>query len=293
MTIKKVFFLLLTLFLLIFFAMPVFAADENNAIQFIAHRGFSSRAPENTLAAFRLAGEARFQGCEFDIHPTADNHWVVMHDMTLLRTTNGVGPLSAYSLDALKAFKITSGNHVDNYPDERIPTIEEALDVCAAYHMKPFVELKAGTQRQLHELATLVKDREDSENVVFISYFPTLLQQLKAELPNNSMFLVVVQANRLSIDLCRNLDLDGISFNYIFTPPWIISSIQKAGLIPCAWTVNHAYDMKKLKEKGVQFMTCNVNIQEAVTANGPDTTGEIILYYLKQIIAVSSGIFAL
>jgi len=60
----------------------------------IAHRGASSDAPENTIAAFELALEQGADALEMDIHLSKDGHPVVIHDFTLERTTDGVGPVS-------------------------------------------------------------------------------------------------------------------------------------------------------------------------------------------------------
>ena len=57
----------------------------------IAHRGASAYAPENTLAAFELAVEQGADMLEFDVHLSADDQPVVIHDETLGRTTSGAG----------------------------------------------------------------------------------------------------------------------------------------------------------------------------------------------------------
>ena len=48
--------------------------------KWISHRGESLDAPENTLAAFRLAMERGSDGVETDIHLTADGILVCCHD---------------------------------------------------------------------------------------------------------------------------------------------------------------------------------------------------------------------
>ena len=57
----------------------------------IAHRGFRSRYPENTMLAFRKAIEAGCDGIEFDVHLSKDGQAVIIHDETLERTTTGTG----------------------------------------------------------------------------------------------------------------------------------------------------------------------------------------------------------
>ncbi len=69
----------------------------------IAHRGFSSRAPENTIAAFDLAIDAGFDNIELDVHLSADGVPVVIHDDALDRTTDGSGQVSSLTLPELRA----------------------------------------------------------------------------------------------------------------------------------------------------------------------------------------------
>ena len=60
-------------------------------VQIVAHRGASLTAPENTMAAFTRAMQLGAHAIEFDVQPTADGQLVVIHDVTLDRTTNGQG----------------------------------------------------------------------------------------------------------------------------------------------------------------------------------------------------------
>src|SRR5260370_42421290 len=68
-----------------------------------AHRGARAYLPENTLPAFSLAYDLGADGVECDMQRTRDGQLVIIHDDTANRTTDGVGPVSTYSLDALRA----------------------------------------------------------------------------------------------------------------------------------------------------------------------------------------------
>lgn len=68
----------------------------------IAHRGGSSEAPENTLAAFRMAKENGAYGVEFDVDFTKDGRAVVIHDSTVDRTTDGTGLVSEFSFEEIR-----------------------------------------------------------------------------------------------------------------------------------------------------------------------------------------------
>jgi glycerophosphoryl diester phosphodiesterase len=92
----------------------------------VAHRGSAGRAPENTLAAFRLAHENGADAIELDVHLSKDGQVVVIHDRNLDRTTDGSGPIRNYTLRQLK--KCNAGYRWQReFRHERIPTLEEVF----------------------------------------------------------------------------------------------------------------------------------------------------------------------
>jgi glycerophosphoryl diester phosphodiesterase len=87
----------------------------------VGHRGASAHAPENTLAAFRLAREQGADAIELDAKRCASGEVVIMHDATLNRTTNGDGNVHEWSLAELHSLDAGKG--------ERIPTLDEVLEL--------------------------------------------------------------------------------------------------------------------------------------------------------------------
>jgi glycerophosphoryl diester phosphodiesterase len=108
---------------------------EPTAHPVIAHRGASAEAPENTLPSFLLAIEQGADAIELDVHVTADDVPVVMHDPTVDRTTSGQGVLAATPLRELRELDAGArftpdGGATYPYRDRgiRVPTMEEVLD---------------------------------------------------------------------------------------------------------------------------------------------------------------------
>lgn len=107
----------------------------------IAHRGASSRAPENTLSSLRLAHAEGAAWVEFDVKLTADGVPILMHDDRLGRTTDGRGKVAKTSsadiamLDAGRWFG-------RDFAGEPVPTLRAALELCAELGMGINVELK-------------------------------------------------------------------------------------------------------------------------------------------------------
>ena len=84
-------------------------------ITLTAHRGLSSLAPENTLPALELAGEYGYKYAEIDIQLTKDGMWVLSHDESIGRMTDGRGKISDYTYFELADFTINNGANYKNY----------------------------------------------------------------------------------------------------------------------------------------------------------------------------------
>ena len=115
-----------------------------NYVKVFAHRGASAYAPENTLAAFRLAEEQGADGIELDVQLTKDGQVVVIHDENIDRTGTGTGAVRDYTLEELR--KLSFHNHMEAYEGEKIPTLEEVLTFVKQGRMEVNIELKTGVQ---------------------------------------------------------------------------------------------------------------------------------------------------
>ncbi len=91
-----------------------------------AHRGASSRCPENTIAAFLAARDLGADGIELDVHATADGHLVVLHDYDLARTTSGTGLVHERELGYVRTLSAGAWFGKE-FTTERVPLLEEVL----------------------------------------------------------------------------------------------------------------------------------------------------------------------
>ena len=78
----------------------------------VAHRGLHDEFVENSLAAFCDAWAKGIHWCECDVHLSADQQPVVIHDDTLERTTSGHGAVASYPLSQLRFFGVPSLHEV-------------------------------------------------------------------------------------------------------------------------------------------------------------------------------------
>lgn len=92
-----------------------------------AHRGSSFYAPENTIAAFKLAVAQNADAIELDAKCSADGEVIAFHDQVLERTTDGVGKVSDLPLEALKDFD-AGGWFNPHFKGETIPTLNEVFE---------------------------------------------------------------------------------------------------------------------------------------------------------------------
>jgi glycerophosphoryl diester phosphodiesterase len=108
----------------------------------IAHRGCSSAAPENTMAAFQKAIELGVEGIELDVHQSKDGELVVIHDATLSRTTSGRGYVNDLNWSELQQLDAGSWFEVE-YASERLPKLEDVLNLLKG-RSTVFIEIKQG-----------------------------------------------------------------------------------------------------------------------------------------------------
>ena len=114
-------------------------------MKIIAHRGFSSDYPENTLLAFTKALEAGADGIETDLQLSRDEAIILFHDDTLKQITKAEGTPQEHTLAELKRLDAGRG--------EGIPTLDELLRLCNA-KATLILEIKydPGTYKRLCEL---------------------------------------------------------------------------------------------------------------------------------------------
>ena len=145
----------------------------------VAYRGLSACAPENTLAAIGLAGRCGCYGCEIDVQPTLDGRWICLSDLYLDSLTTGTGLVNAISYADLANLKIDAGNNISEYPNEKIPTVEEAVSMCQLYGMKIILTIKNGTAENIDSLLSSLRLLGIIKSTTIISTNPDILKQVR------------------------------------------------------------------------------------------------------------------
>jgi glycerophosphoryl diester phosphodiesterase len=221
----------------------------------IAHRGASSYAPENTLAAFDLALQMGGSHLELDVHLTRDDHLVIIHDDTLDRTTSGTGPVASQTLAALQTLDAGAW-FGEAFAGARIPTL---ADVLTRYQGRAHlhIELKGHTAHLPQWTVDLVRAHGMAQHVTFTSFQHTHLQTMQTyapELPTGWLVgeisdTVIAQAHALGCaQLCPRASL---------VTAEIVQRLHTEGFIVRAWGVANEALMHQVVEAGADGMTVN------------------------------------
>jgi glycerophosphoryl diester phosphodiesterase len=140
-------------------ARTTFAAERHIAV--ISHRGEHLSHPENTLAAHRAAIDLGADYFEADVRTTADGHFVLMHDSTVDRPTNGQGPVSKLTFAEIRKLGVRG---------EQVATFEEALAL-AKGRISIYVDAKSIFAE---DLIAAIESQAMSANVVVYGGFAEL-----------------------------------------------------------------------------------------------------------------------
>ena len=238
------------------------SAVNINEITLTAHRGLSAIEPENTLPAFKAACEAKYNYVEFDIEPTSDGKWIVMHDDDLRRTTNGHGKITERTLAEVSALKIDNGANIENYTDLRVPTFEETMALLDRYYpnTKPMIEIKSIGKNNLDSLIEFFKDyAARGRSTIVISFDKDIIDTLYKECPEQTYWLLTSELSDEAVDFCKNHGNMRAAFNGNNTKNTdsVINAAIDAGIPLAAWTVDSPDTLKNLYDLGVRYVTTN------------------------------------
>ena len=221
-----------------------------------AHRGLSSVAPENTAASLEQAGKAGYYAAEFDIAPTSDGVWVLMHDGTVDRMTDGEGEVSSLTYEEISELKIDNGNGIENYPDERIITLEEALAICRKYSMRPMIEVKGGDPEDMRGLRNSIR-MTGADGVLIIDFNSDRIKELRRLDSEIELWYLVSKCDEADIEFAKENDT-AIAFNHKKLVNYgMIKSAKQEGITLAAWTVDYLPLMDILTALGVNYITTN------------------------------------
>ena len=174
----------------------------------VAHRGYWRNAPENSLQAYRNCIDMGVDMIEIDIHKTQDNQFIVMHDATVDRTTNGKGKIADMTLADIKKLYLKSGHGIKTR--HRVPTLEEVLLLAKD---KILVNIDKG-DNYFDEIYELLLKTGTEKQVVIKTYdnLATIQSKSKNDIIHKSIFMPI-------INLDKQEDAEVVVDNYLHVNP--------------------------------------------------------------------------
>ncbi len=224
-------------------------------IEWIAHRGESYLAPENTMSAIDLAWKLGADAVEIDVHLTRDGHLILSHDYDTLRTCGAKHLFTENTLADLQ--KLDAGKWKgDEFAGEKMPTIDDALATIPP-GKRMFVEIKVGPEAIPAFDRAMRRSKKSPEQIVIISFKDETIKATRAMLPQ-------LQAYWLS---CLNPDKEAKQFT-----PTVDDLIARAkacdatGLDLQARAIIDARYTKKVRDAGLDFYVWTIDEPELAKA---------------------------
>lgn len=228
----------------------------------VAHRGFSSVRPENTMSAFRAAAEAGFDGYEFDIHTTKDGEWVVIHDDTVDRMTDGTGKVEDLTLEEIRKLNFDAGKgikHLENLVErETVSTLEETLYYVEEYDIIPVIEIKKCDIKYLGDIKACLDEKGLSEKAVIISFEKEYMEAYRAIDKEAEMLYLSHNPSKEDIDWCKENNF-GLNFNHkkLYKCVSAVTYAKKQGVKIAVWTVDNPIYKDIMVLFGAEIITTN------------------------------------
>ena len=215
----------------------------------VAHRGLHDRElgiPENSLPAFARAVE-HGKAIELDLHATADNRLVVLHDFQLKRMTGVPGIVEEWTLEDLRKLRLQG-------TDAQIPTLDEVLELVNG-RVPLLLEIKSERLGEVVRLEPVLMKRLASYQGEFIleAFNPEVLVWLHRHAPQyiRGQLGNLDDENKQFKFYSRHL-----MFNPLSRPDFIAFDIQKIdyklrlackkhGLPLLGWTIRTEAELKK------------------------------------------------
>ena len=218
----------------------------------IGHRGASAHAPENTLAAFRLAREQGADGIEFDVKRCATGEVVIMHDVSVNRTTNGRGNVHELSLAELR--RLDAGN------GERVPLLDEVFEELGGCEHPTFLFNVEVTNYQTRgdglETAVIevVRRHKIAHRVLFSSFNPLSvhrLSRLAPEIPRAILYAPDMPRYLREVWLGPVVAHEFRHPHFSMVTAEMVEALRNRFLRVNAWTVNEPDDIRRMVACGV------------------------------------------
>jgi glycerophosphoryl diester phosphodiesterase len=236
-------------------------------VEWIAHRGESADAPENTMAAFQLAWERGVQAIELDVHLSRDGILVVSHDADTKRTA-GV-ERSIQESNAKDLCTLDVGRWKDpRWEGQRIPLLREALSTIPE-DGRCFIEVKVGPEAIPALVDEIRSCRKRPDQLAIISFNAETIAEAKKALPHIKAYYLAsfkqtedkkgwTPSVDSLIEKAKEIHADGLDLSSKGPIDHdFVRKVKGEGLAVYVWTVDDPDEARRLIQAGVDGITSN------------------------------------
>ncbi len=228
----------------------------------VGHRGSCSGAPENTMAAYRLAVEAGVDGVELDVQWTRatedePSRMVLVHDWTLDRTTDGSGLVTDHTWSELA--RLDAGSwYGPAWTGERIPLFEDALAYLATTGVVVHAELKtkAVTAEQVADYVEAVQRAGVAHRTNASAFHTAVLAHVRRAARDEIETGIIEMANPRSPSSVRDRGSWYFPVHSVITSE-DVAELQDLGVRTCTWPARQESDYVRALDLGVHGVTAD------------------------------------
>jgi len=223
---------------------------------FVAHRGASYLAPENTVASTQLAWDLGAYGAECDVMLTKDQKVVVFHDSNGKRLLGTDHVISETNYDVLKELPIKlRESNLGKYEGQTMPLLEELLKTLP-YDRLLVIEIKCGPEI-IPFLETIIQEHWTKGKIAFIAFGYETIIQTKATFPEVPCYYLSSKIEDINarFDQIAQSKLEGVDLAYKVIDKTLVDRFKQAEKEVWCWTVNTLDIVEKMKAAGVECIT--------------------------------------
>ncbi|WP_435737396.1 glycerophosphodiester phosphodiesterase family protein [Cellulosimicrobium sp. PMB13] len=230
-----------------------YVGDDGELPVTVAHRGYSSVAPENTLAAYAAGMRTGAEYVEIDVHTSADGVPVVSHDQTVDRTTDGSGDVARLQSSYLAGLDAGSW-FSPAFAGQPLPTFADMLELMGTGSSTMLLEIKGPeTSAEVERVVDMIVDAGLEDRVVLQSFDVDALRSAREHAPQIPRGLLRGALDADPVAVAQ--ELGAVMYNpsaaALLTRPGVVADLNAAGIAVMPYTVNSAADWKRLTEIGV------------------------------------------
>lgn len=229
--------------------------QEHESIQIVAHRGYSSVYPENTIAAFEGALDIGVDYIETDVQMTKDGQIVIFHDEKLKRTAKRKGKISDYTYEELQEMDVGKWFSAD-FTGTKIPTLREVLACIKDSDVKICIELKdiGEVEGFVESVLQIVQEYGMTERCVLASFCYPYLQRVK-ELDSSVPVLYFTTSTKTTVTEEFPADYYGMNIGSMSAA--LVDTVHAVGSKIFAWTADSPMTITNAQALGVDGIITN------------------------------------